>query len=108
MIGGMTRLTMAMGCAMVSGLLVLPAGAEGPAMPVNGAVPKVTSHSVEYCDKLAARINALVFEARVAPPSNVIELSDEGQRMCASGQVRGGIMRLRKTLMAMQEIAESQ
>ncbi len=108
MIGGMTFLTKAMGCAMVSGLLVLPAGAEGPATPVNGGVPKVTSHSVEYCNMLATRINALVFEARMAPPSNVIELSDEGQRMCANGQVRGGVMRLRKALMTIQEIAESQ
>lgn len=104
----MTFLTKAMGCAMVSGLLVLPARAEGPATPVNGGVPKVTSHSVEFCNMLATRINALVFEARMAPPSNVIELSDEGQRMCANGQVRGGVMRLRKALMTMQEIAESQ
>ena len=108
MIGGMTRVAKALGCAMVSGLLVLPATAEGPATPVNGAVPKVTSHSIEYCDMLAARINALVFEARMAPPSDVSELSAEGQRMCAQGQVRGGVMRLRKALMVMQEIADSQ
>lgn len=108
MIDGMTPLAKALGCAMLTGLLVLPAGAEGPTTPVNSGVPKVTSHSVEYCDMLAARINALVFGARMAPPSDVIELSAEGQRMCAQGQVRGGVMRLRKALMVMQEIADSQ
>jgi len=108
MIGAMKRIITGPGCALLVGLSGLTAGAEEPATPVNGGVPKVTSHSIEYCNKLATRIDALVFGAHVPPPSDVTELSVEGKRMCEHGQMRGGIMRLRKALMMMQDIVNTQ
>jgi len=104
----MKRIITVPGCAMLVGLCGVPASAEDPSTPVNGGVPKVTSHSLEYCNKLGNQIDALVIGAPVAPPSDVIELSTEGKRMCEQGHMRGGIMRLRKALMMMQDVVNSQ
>jgi hypothetical protein len=84
-----------------------PAWGEAQDPPAATVIPKVTSHSLEYCEMLAGRFNALAFEAAVPPSSEVVDLSTEGQRMCALGQVRGGIMRLRKALMLLQHVAEA-
>lgn len=69
--------------------------------------PKITSHSQAYCDHLSERLDAMVLVAHVAPSSEMISLAEEGRRMCDLGQMRGGIMRLRRALMLMQEAAES-
>lgn len=74
---------------------------------VPGAVPIVTSLTPEYCETLISRINALIYEAQVPPTHEVLDLSTQGQRMCAHGQMRGGVMRLRKALILLQEIADS-
>lgn len=86
---------------LLGGLGITPASAGDP------SAPRVTSHSVEYCDWLVIRVNAMIYEARVPPPSDVVDLAAEGQRMCGQGQVRGGIMRLRRALMLIQQIADA-
>lgn len=99
----MTRVITASGWLLLTALLVHPAAAQEITTPLQDGVPKVTSHSIEYCNKLANRIDALLVEAPMAPPSEVGELASEGQRMCAHGQMRGGIMRLRKALVLLRE-----
>ncbi len=87
-------------------LLVLLAspwlGVPATAQPAAPQVPmQVTTDTPEYCLHLADRVQSLVHLAVSPPPQEVHDLSSEGQRMCASGQTRGGIMRLRKALMLM-------
>jgi hypothetical protein len=77
------------------GFLVLAAGrlgAEGP--PV-----QVTTDTRAYCLHLLDRVSELVRNASEPPPDDVTTLASEGQKMCALGQVRGGIMRLRRAVM---------
>ncbi len=69
--------------------------------------PKITSLSQAYCDHLSERLEAMILVAHVPPSSEMISLAEEGRRMCDLGHMRGGIMRLRRALMLMQEAAES-
>ncbi len=112
----MTRAATLPGWMLMGPLILAPAAATEPGtlspMSVHtsgteASAPRVMSNTLEYCDKLTSRIDALIFEAKVPPPSEVMGLSAEGRRMCAQGHVRGGVMRLRKALMIMQEIADS-
>lgn len=70
------------------------------AQPVSSQAPmEVTTDTAAYCRYLADRLHNLM-QAGPAPPSReVSDLSVEGQRMCAAGQIRPGIMRLRLALM---------
>jgi hypothetical protein len=64
---------------------------------------EVTSDTPEYCLHLVDRVSALVRLATAPVPHEVTDLSTEGQQMCAHGQTRGGIMRLRNALLLMQK-----
>jgi hypothetical protein len=64
--------------------------------------PTVTSDSPEYCGVLVNRISGMTRASMVPPPTEVAELWEEGQRMCVHGQIRGGIMRLRRALAIMR------
>jgi len=57
--------------------------------------PRVTSHSAEYCDVLARRVELLLATAPQPPSVGAVELAGQGRRLCNQGQMRGGIMRLR-------------
>ena len=59
---------------------------------------RVTTDTLEYCVELHGRVDEMV---RVAPspPPELTSLETEGQRLCDSGQLRGGILRLRRALM---------
>lgn len=63
---------------------------------------EVTSDTPEYCLELADRVNNLVEVAQAKPPQQVADLQVEGKRMCAHGQTRGGIMRLRQAILLMK------
>lgn len=91
---GLSVLTVAMPLAMT-------AMAESP------APPRVTSYSQDYCNSLTRRLDAMMFTAHVPPSSKVIVLSEEGRRMCDAGHTRGGIARLRRALMLLQEVVDS-
>jgi hypothetical protein len=58
------------------------------------AAPRLISDSPEYCAELAARFVALEPEA----PAHLRLLADEGRQLCAEGQTRGGIAKLRRAL----------
>jgi hypothetical protein len=64
---------------------------------------EVTSDTPEYCLHLLDRVSELVRVATVPVPREVTDLATEGHRMCAHGQTRGGIMRLRSALMMMEK-----
>jgi hypothetical protein len=63
----------------------------------------VISDTPQYCLQLLDRVSRLVRLAPGPPPEEVASLSTEGRRMCDQGQVRGGILRLRRALMLMRQ-----
>lgn len=70
-------------------------------------VPKVTSHTIAYCEWLSDRVDAMMYAGQLPPTSHITDLADEGRRMCLAGQVRGGLIRLRQALMLLQKVADS-
>ena len=70
-------------------LLLLP-----PAALAQQAAPRLISDSPEYCAELAGRFAALGAET----PVHLRVLSDEGRQLCAEGQTRSGIAKLRRAL----------
>jgi len=64
--------------------------------------PTVTSDTPEYCDVLMSRISGMVRTAAMPPPTEAAVLSEEGERMCVRGQIRGGVMRLRRAIAIMR------
>jgi hypothetical protein len=70
--------------------------------PTPDAPMEVTTDTPEYCVQLADKVHTLASDAVVKPPREVSDLSAEGQRMCAHGQTRPGIMRLRRAIMLMK------
>ncbi|WP_428534127.1 hypothetical protein [Rhodopila sp.] len=62
----------------------------------------VTTDTPEYCLHLLDRVSEMVRLATIPVPREVTDLTTEGHRMCAHGQTRGGIMRLRSALMMME------
>jgi hypothetical protein len=63
----------------------------------------VITDTPQYCLQLLDRVSRLVRIAPSPPPEEVASLSTEGRRMCDQGQVRGGILRLRRALMLMRQ-----
>ena len=88
--------TFGLGLLLVSFLLVSSAG--GDFLPV-----VVTTDTPEYCHNLFVRITEAIQAAATPPPVEVASLSAEGERMCNDGLTRGGILRLRRALMILQQ-----
>jgi hypothetical protein len=63
----------------------------------------VITDTPEYCLYLLDRVSEMVRVASNPIPREVTDLSTEGHRMCAHGQTRGGIMRLRSALLIMEK-----
>jgi hypothetical protein len=63
---------------------------------------QVITDTPEYCWHLAAEVAAARQAAATTPPV-VRLLADEGERMCDSGMVRGGILRLRRALLLLRK-----
>lgn len=64
---------------------------------------EVTSDTPEYCQHLLDRVSDLVHLTVTPVPREVTDLTSQGQRMCAHGQTRSEIMRLRSALMMMEK-----
>lgn len=58
------------------------------------AAPRLISDSPEYCTELAGRFAALGPETS----AHLRSIADEGRRLCAEGQTRSGIAKLRRAL----------
>ena len=67
--------------------------ASAPAFAQQSA-PRLISESPEYCAELAGRFAAIGRDA----PSQLRLLADEGRQLCAEGQTRSGIAKLRRAL----------
>ena len=92
--------------ALGLGISSAPAFLARPVLADSQVTPKITSHSQAYCDHLSERLDAMILVAHIPPSSEMIGLAEEGRRMCDLGQMRGGIMRLRRALLLLQEAAE--
>jgi hypothetical protein len=84
-------------CAVVLGLPPQP----GAAQPYPATPMRVISDTPEFCARLARHF-ALVQQGPVAIAAERVMLADEGVRMCAQGQIRAGIERLRMALFPYQ------
>jgi hypothetical protein len=74
------------------------ASAQMVAQFATTADPVVTSDTTAYCDELAGKIAGLTRGAIPPAPEDVEALAREGERMCTHGQIRGGVMRLRRAM----------
>lgn len=88
-------------------VLTLPL-ALGPAVALSQPAPaapepplRVTTDTPEYCDHLAGRFAS---EQRTHPDvtPEVQKLAQEGQQMCDTGLIRGGLYRLRRALLLLE------
>jgi hypothetical protein len=85
-------------------VLLSAGGAFLPVQVADESRPEpVISDTPQYCLQLLDRVSRLVRLAPGPPPEEVASLSTEGRRMCDQGQVRGGILRLRRALMLMRQ-----
>jgi hypothetical protein len=75
---------------------------QGPDTPM-----EVTSDTPEYCLKLLDRVSELVRLSAEPAPAEVTMLSTEGDRLCHHGQLRGGILRLRRALLMMEDTGDN-
>lgn len=88
---------LAMACAP---LACLPGAARA------GETVRVITHTAEHCADLSARARALGALAR--PPETTLaqaeasQLVAEADRLCAQGQIRPGIIRLRRAIMLLR------
>jgi hypothetical protein len=81
----------------------IPGGPVAAELHLAQANPmEITTDTPAYCLHLLDRVSDLVRLAATPVPHDVTDLTTEGQRMCATGQTRGGIMRLRSALMMME------
>ncbi|MCA3280834.1 MAG: hypothetical protein ING10_16330 [Roseomonas sp.] len=58
------------------------------------SAPRLISDGPEYCAELSGRFAALEIDA----PAHLRVLADEGRQLCAEGQTRIGIAKLRRAL----------
>ena len=96
-------------CAPAAGswAATLPPGGGGPVRVQGDAMsdtPRVITNTREYCDELSARARELRQARRFALVEADV-LAAEGDRLCAQGQIRPGVMRLRRAIMLLREEA---
>ncbi len=59
----------------------------------------------QYCAELSDEVEE-VRQSLVSPaPPEVEQLAEEGRRLCAMGEIRGGIVRLRRAMVLLREIS---
>ncbi len=87
--------------ALLAMPLVVPAGMVRASGERVDDMPRVITHTREYCEELSARAGQLRL-AHGRGPAEAELLAAEGDRLCAQGQIRPGIMRLRRAIMLLQ------
>jgi hypothetical protein len=63
---------------------------------------RVLSYTPEHCRELALRASALRARARAPHPQAAL-LASEGERLCAHGHYRPGIVRLRRAVLLLRD-----
>lgn len=86
------------GLAAGVGLAVV-ASVPGIGQPPPPAI--VTTDTAAYCHELSDKLAELVKIAPRPPEDEVLGMGAEGRHLCAEGQVRGGILRLRRAVLVM-------
>lgn len=77
-------------------------GAVTPTVGTAEDAARVTTDTAAYCDALRAEVENARMRAASAVQAEVITLETEGAHLCRAGQVRGGIIRLRRALSLMR------
>ncbi len=73
---------------------------------------RVTTDTAEYCEHLSRQVTQAERARATAPPVPkerriaVEELAAEGHEMCATGLIRGGLLRLRRAWIMLRADAE--
>ncbi len=68
------------------------------AQPVQSAPMPLLTDTPQYCAELSSEVEQ-ERQALVSPaPAEIEQLAEEGRRLCAMGQVRGGVIRLRRAM----------
>lgn len=96
--GGGPGRTLVAATALVMAALACWAEARATAPP---ETVRVITHTREYCEELSGRAAALLQRA-LAPLEEARLLSAEGDRLCGQGQIRPGIIRLRRAIMLLR------
>jgi hypothetical protein len=96
-----TAVILMIGLGAMSSISVQPAAAQMPS--VQDDPMEVTTDTPAYCHHLLDRVSNLIKLAANPVPPDVSDLTTAGRRMCAVGQTRGGIMRLRSALMILEQ-----
>ncbi len=78
-------------------LLAVNAGAGLLPSAAGESPEQVTTDTLTYCRKLAARVDQLE-SGGTKPSEAAVHLSVAGKDMCEHGGIRGGIMRLRSAI----------
>lgn len=101
-----SRSTVTAGFLLALGFL--PAMSAGPVsaqdVVTQSGPMEIITDTPGYCLQLLDRVSNLVRLASAPVPQEITDLTTEGQRMCAKGQTRMGIMRLRSALMQMEKV----
>jgi len=81
------------GLGLALAAVSLEAGAQSTPM-------ELTTDTPAYCQHLSDQVDKRL-RAMASPPPEVLYLSNEGERLCDEGLVRGGILRLRRAWLLM-------
>ncbi len=92
--------------ARVCGLAATVLYSAGP-VRAQAPLPELMTDTQEYCAQLRDRLGVLIKSSVLPPPLEVADLSTQGQTLCAHGHVRGGVQRLRRALIIMQQRGET-
>ncbi len=82
-------------------LFVLATAARAQTPP-----PRITSDTAEYCAALKQRFDGIARRAQTPVTAEVSELYIAGGRMCEHGQIRGGLLRLRRAIVILSHSPE--
>ncbi|HJS85363.1 MAG TPA: hypothetical protein VJ779_07870 [Acetobacteraceae bacterium] len=82
-----------------TGLGMLLAASMPSVRPSPPAV--VTTDTRAYCQELSEKLSELIRIAPRPPEDEVLNMRADGRHLCQEGQVRGGILRLRRGVMVM-------
>jgi hypothetical protein len=99
-IGSMDMIARACSLSCVLACLTGPVRAQA-------RLPELTTDTWEYCESLHDRLAGVTAQVTHPLPREVVDLSAKGYQMCQEGHVRGGIQRLRRALVIMQQRLEA-
>ena len=91
------------GCAWAAATQAQPVPVGGSQTTAQVEIPRITTDSREYCDVLGGRV-AVMHRLVATPPPEATALASEGERLCAQGQYRNGVARLRRALALLRSV----